>query len=137
MCVYCCEIRVCTSSECVLSPQGCFGYSEPLAFLCEFRISLSIFVKSAIWDFDRDQIDSVNHHGECCLLNMKTSNPPTWGVFNLFRSLCMFLSISLFPVYNISIYLVKFTPKYFISFWCYCKWNCFLNLASGLFVTII
>ena len=77
----------------MLFPQGCFGYSEPLAFLCEFRISLSISVKSAMWDFDRDQIDSVNHHGECCLLNMKTCNPPTWDVFHLFRSLFMFLSI--------------------------------------------
>ena len=79
----------------MLFPQSCFGYSEPLAFLCEFRISLSISIKSAMWDFDRDQIGSVNHHGECCLLNMKTSNPPTWGVFHLFRSLFMFLSIFL------------------------------------------
>ena len=79
----------------MLFPQGCFGYSEPLAFLCEFRISLSISAKSAMWDFDRDQIDSVNHHGECCLLNMKTCNPPTWDVFHLFRSLFMFLSIFL------------------------------------------
>ena len=91
MCVCCCEIRVCTSSKFVLFPQGCFDYSETLAFLCEFRISLSISVKSAIWDFD--QIDSVNHHGECCLLNMKTFNPPTRGVFHLFRSLFMSLSI--------------------------------------------
>ena len=32
---------------------------------------------------------------------------------------------------------VKFVPKYFILFWCHCKWNCFLNFILGLYIASV
>ena len=43
----------------ILHFQDCFGYLGSIAFLYEFRISLSVY-RRIIWDFDNDCSESVD-----------------------------------------------------------------------------
>lgn len=100
-----------------------------------FRISLSLWKKQL--EFWWDCIASVGQFGkDCCLNSIKS-----WQSMNLI-CLCIYLHLHWFFFFNVlqfivykSCTLANFIRKYFILFWCLCKWHCFLNFIFGFFVT--
>lgn len=112
----------------ILSIQG------PLRVHVNFRW-LSYFWRRRHWDFSRDHVESVGCVGCYWLLNnTESSDPRTPGIFSFTVSLISFSYC--FVVFNIQIFhlLGEVYSWVFSSFWCECKWDCFLNALCGSFV---
>lgn len=87
-----------------------FGYSVSFDFHVRFRYSLSISAKKkACWNFDRNQVESMDQFGENLHLNISSLPINEYGLSLHFRSyLISFSNILKFLLYKSCISFAKF-----------------------------
>ena len=133
------KIKKCIYSKVILF-QDCLGQFRSFNFHTNFRISSSISAKELGWHFDRYCVEPVDKFGDFCY--QSTTKSPNTLIQDVLPFIYV-LSVHFFQRYVLicSIWVFYFFSIInlflFYSFWCYYRWNWFLNFIFRWFIATI